>query len=130
MAWRGLAALLSVISVAMISVVGAETRHDEGEMWTPRPDAAACQRVRTPEEAASVFGISPFTEDHVTRIAMASGDVIWSFFVPAASLPSSMHRAARVAWPRDFLLFEARLTEQACLESSRGVFSDLALLGG
>lgn len=114
----------SVVAL-VLAAVASQARGDE--MWAPRSDVAACQRVASPEEAARLFGVAPFTEDHVTRIAMANGDVIWSFFVPAASLPRHTRRAAQASWPRGFLIFEARRTERDCLQGAQGVFSDLGV---
>lgn len=111
----------------LLAVASAATAAEPPEMWAPRPDAPACERVRSLEEVARLIGIAPFRDDHVTRIAMDSGDVIWTFFVPAESLTEpAARRAAQLAWPKDFLLFEARLTEERCLESARGIFADLA----
>lgn len=113
------------MAVLALAVVASQARGGELEMWAPRSDVAACQRVASPEEAARLFGVAGFAEDQVTRIAMANGDMIWSFFVPAASLPRHTRRAAQASWPRGFLIFEARRTERDCLQGAQGVFSDL-----
>lgn len=117
--------MMAVLAVTLAAT--SQPRAAEPEMWAPRSDVAACQRVDAPEEAAQLFGISLFEEDYVTRIRMTDGEEIWTFFVPASTLPRQVRRAAQVSWPRGFLVFEARNTEQDCLQSAQGVFADLGI---